>query len=164
MTKGRFSVNSLMKYRVFDNENPAEFPELGDWNKSIFDTFEEAKEYAKLWMGEFIHSAIENLQLNVPVTYNGYGDTIEIREIPDSVDFLEKLKIAKFMVLDCEGWPEPSCYTRWEIFARENSKEKRISFTNRKETAFWSAHTDSIQKVSENCYQHRQFKIYFVFK
>lgn len=146
-----------MKYQVFDNGKPAELPELC-WNVSRFDTFEEAKEYTELWLGEFSPIA-SNIQLNSPLAYNSFGDTIEIREVQNT-DFLEKLQNAKFMLLDCEGLSEPFCYTNWEILCYDNLKDKRICFTNRNKSAYFTAHSEILEKISDNCYQHSQFKIY----
>jgi len=47
------------------------------WKNNKFNTFEEAIEYANKWLGEY--SGVE-LKLNTPIDYDGYGDTIEIRE------------------------------------------------------------------------------------
>ena len=83
-------------------------------------------------------------------------------EIPDSRDFLENLQGAKFMLLDCEGFSEPSCYTNWKIFPKKDSKDKMISFTNRNESAYFTVHTERLEKISDNCYQHSQFRIYLL--
>ena len=89
-----------MKYQVFNNKVPAEAPDLG-WKTSRFDTFEGAKEYAELWLGDY-SPIVSNIQLNTPLIYNDYGDVIEIREVQNT-DFLEKLQNARFMLLN---WKE----------------------------------------------------------
>lgn len=75
----------MTKYQVFDNDKCADeigFPRLEGkgWVTSIFDTFEQATEYANKWLGQY---AGEILKLNKPVDYSGCGDKIEIRSVDD---------------------------------------------------------------------------------
>lgn len=72
-------------FQVFDNGKPAD--RVGckvhdSWNKSSYDTLEEAREYVKMWLGKtWALSADVVLQVGVPVDYTGFGDYIEIREV-----------------------------------------------------------------------------------
>ena len=68
-------------YQVFDNGKPADCLHCKvheSWNKSAYDTFEEALEYANKWLG--MYGGVV-LKLNTPWDYSGYGDMIEIREV-----------------------------------------------------------------------------------
>lgn len=67
-----------MKYQVLASGKPAEIHEPFFTN-SIYDTFEEAKQYAKNFFGEWFPPDETKIKLNIPFEYNGYGDTIEIR-------------------------------------------------------------------------------------
>jgi hypothetical protein len=88
----------MPKYQVFNNGKPADttgFPQLkGDgWMRSKFDTLEEARDYADDWVGfslfspDLAHVAglivldKQRLKVGESYDYNGYGDTIEIREV-----------------------------------------------------------------------------------
>ncbi|MEK7499292.1 MAG: hypothetical protein AAB649_01660 [Patescibacteria group bacterium] len=73
------------KFGVFNNDKPASregFPELkGEgWDTHLFGTFEEASDYAREWLGSRAGEG-RLFKLWVPIYYNGYGDTIVIREI-----------------------------------------------------------------------------------
>lgn len=72
-----------MKYQVFEGGKPADcFHHKVDssWNKSTFDTFEEAIEYAEQWLHPFVGKLGRVLKVNVP--FEWYGDCfIEIREV-----------------------------------------------------------------------------------
>jgi len=75
-----------MVFSVYDNGRPAKYPDSKvdpSWNNNTFDTFEEALEYAHMWLGPFGGSwdGMDGvvLELNVPWDYSGYGDVIEIR-------------------------------------------------------------------------------------
>lgn len=71
-----------MKYQVFDGNKPADchgHKVDKSWDKSIFDTFEEAYFYAQNWLGQNYAGMV--LKLNTPADYSGYGDIIEIRSI-----------------------------------------------------------------------------------
>lgn len=72
-----------MPFQVFDNGKPADCHHhtvSSSLNCSVFSTYEEARAYAESWLGEIFHST--DLQLNTPYDYSGYGDLIEIREVP----------------------------------------------------------------------------------
>lgn len=75
-----------MKYQVFDGGKPAELAASILWNNSVYNTFDEARKYAWKWLGDYGGSSDGEtgypLVVNVPWDY-GYGDMIEIREIPD---------------------------------------------------------------------------------
>lgn len=62
-----------MKYHVLENGKPAKY---SDWDNNIFDTFHDALMYARYWFGDCSH-----LEPNKPWDFNGYGDTVEIREV-----------------------------------------------------------------------------------
>lgn len=74
-------------FGVFDNGGPADstgLPQLQGiecWAVSVFNTFEEAQEYAHHWCGQYL-AAEEKLQVDIPHDYSGYGDMIEIRKLP----------------------------------------------------------------------------------
>jgi hypothetical protein len=70
------------KYGVFDNNNPAcelGYPELEGygWDNYLFDTLEEAQEYANKWLGP--DSPGRYLKLGEKYDSSGYGDIVEIR-------------------------------------------------------------------------------------
>ena len=67
-----------MKYQVFESGKPADCHHCDidkSWNKSIFDTFEEAKDYAVKWFGAFLP-----IQKDLILPNKKY-DYLEIREI-----------------------------------------------------------------------------------
>ena len=71
-------------YQVFYNGKPADCfnydSKYGSyWSISIYRTFEEACDYANLWLGKLSEGAV--FALNKPYDYSGYGVIIEIREI-----------------------------------------------------------------------------------
>ena len=71
-----------MRYGVFDNNRPARYPEIkihSSWKKNEYDTFADAHAYANKWLGEYGGVV---LLANTPWDYSGYGDVIEIRELP----------------------------------------------------------------------------------
>lgn len=68
-------------FSLYDNGKPASavgYPELEGkgWKSHCFDTYEEADEYVRKWLGQLYIQ----LEPNRPVDYSGYGDLIEIRE------------------------------------------------------------------------------------
>lgn len=70
-----------MRYQVFDNGTPAQYPHHmvdESWENSIFDTFEEAHSYANNWLEQ--HGGVI-LTCNVARDYSGCGDLILIKEI-----------------------------------------------------------------------------------
>lgn len=75
-----------MKFQVFENGKPCDnvgFPTLHaeyGWGNSKFETFEAAQEYAKHWLGDW-KGIVPSMKVNVPIDYDGYGDTIEIRKL-----------------------------------------------------------------------------------
>lgn len=76
-----------MRYAVFNNGRLAQYPDCPNvdqsWNKGIHETFEGAKGYAKAWLG-FFSPVINDIEVNEPIDYSGFGDIIEIREVKDS--------------------------------------------------------------------------------
>ena len=69
-------------YQVLDNNKRAQFPDCAvhpSWEKSCFNSFIEALNYAHKWLGMYSPGRI--LKLNEPYGYSGYGDFIEIRKI-----------------------------------------------------------------------------------
>ncbi|MDE1833835.1 MAG: hypothetical protein KGH64_00695 [Candidatus Micrarchaeota archaeon] len=74
-----------MKYRVYDNNKPASvkgFPLLAKlgWDNHEFDTWDEAFEYAKKWLGDYDNLPETMLErTSFKVEYSGYGDYLEIR-------------------------------------------------------------------------------------
>jgi len=72
-----------MSYEVYDNGRLAHHKYHRDvsieWDHPPCATFEEAKSYARNWLGEF--SSLCPDKPNQPIDYSGYGDIIEIREI-----------------------------------------------------------------------------------
>ena len=70
-----------MTYAVYDNGRPAKYPEVAvhsSWDNNRFDTFEEALDYARNWLGPYGEGVV--LKLGVSWDYSGYGDQIVIRE------------------------------------------------------------------------------------
>lgn len=71
-----------MPYQVFDNGKPADCHHHkmhGSWEKSSFDTLEEAEAYANNWLG--IYGQYEAHELLTGVDYSGYGDVIQIKKV-----------------------------------------------------------------------------------
>ena len=70
-------------FQVYDNDRLADHTKCtvcSSWYQPICNTFEEAQEYAKKWLGANLESLCPN-EPNKSVDYSGYGDMIEIREI-----------------------------------------------------------------------------------
>lgn len=66
---------------VYDNNKKAKCPEHNvnsSWNECSYDTFKEALDYARHWLGVYGEGVV--LKPNKPWDYSGYGDMIEIRE------------------------------------------------------------------------------------
>jgi hypothetical protein len=70
-------------YAVYDCERPAAADPSSVWGFYQWSTFEEAREYAVAWLGQWAE-VIPNNWDGKSVDYSGCGDTIEIR---------------------CENWP-----------------------------------------------------------
>lgn len=68
----------MKKYLVLDNGFPAK-DRLEFWTNNEFYSFQEARSFARRWLGEFVED--DSIKLNTPVPYNPHGDKIEIREI-----------------------------------------------------------------------------------
>lgn len=73
-------------YQVLNNGRPAdcnEFNVLSSLNQSIYINFDDAKRYAMKWVHEEDYDNVDwnNLKPNVPVDYDGCGDTLEIRNL-----------------------------------------------------------------------------------
>lgn len=71
-------------FAVYDNCKPASvmgFPQLNGkgWDNHTFATLKEAQEYVSEWLGDYDTTG-GNLPADMPYDYNGYGDTIEIRD------------------------------------------------------------------------------------
>jgi hypothetical protein len=85
------AVEIMIKYGVFDNNRAAStkgFPFLKGkcWNNHLFDTFEEALKYARMWLGPQWGGSPDGtegivLKLNESYDYDGYGAEIVIREV-----------------------------------------------------------------------------------
>lgn len=76
-----------MKWSVFESGRPADhsgFPQVHpSWNNSTFSSEKEARDYANLWLyGAGLKGFADHIPLNEPIDFSGFGDTIEIREIP----------------------------------------------------------------------------------
>ena len=74
-----------MAFQVFENGKPAQFPFFAvdpSWDNSIFESFEKAENYANAWLGSIYGPLV--FELDVPEDYNGYGDCLVIREVPDA--------------------------------------------------------------------------------
>lgn len=72
-----------MAYQVLDNGKPADCHHHKvhfTWDQSTFDTLAGALAHARNWLGAHGHGVV--LKVNEPVDYSGYGDMIEIREVP----------------------------------------------------------------------------------
>ena len=70
-------------FRVYDNGRPARYPECRvdpSWNTYQFDAWGEALSYALHWLGITAYGS--PLELGIEYHYNGYGDTILIKEEP----------------------------------------------------------------------------------
>ena len=76
------------RFQVFQDNKPADcdsFPAVGsDWNKSVYDTFEEARAYAWQWIapygGTYDGSSGVDLKVNKPYEF-AEGCFIEVREV-----------------------------------------------------------------------------------
>ena len=71
----------MVKFVVYDNNKFAKYPECNvhpSWSQCSYDTFEEALDYARRWLGMYGGGVV--LKVNEPWDYSGYGDTIEIRK------------------------------------------------------------------------------------
>jgi len=71
-------------FAVYENGKPCIDVGLSvhkDWSNNEFETLEEAREYAKDWLGSNYGGVV--LDVGEVHDYNGQGDTIEIREIID---------------------------------------------------------------------------------
>ncbi len=77
-----------MKYQVYDGGKPADskhhvYINKGHgWDNSIFNTLEDAKDYAYNWFVSYISlNEIKDMVPNEKYDYSGYGDCAEIKEI-----------------------------------------------------------------------------------
>ena len=76
-----------MRWLVLESGIPADrtnYPHLSPgWDKAIFETEEEARKYARIWLYKAgLKDLVEKLEINQAYDYTGFGDTIEIRSIP----------------------------------------------------------------------------------
>lgn len=70
----------MSRFQVLDNNEPADchhFKLDPSWDKSVFDTFEQAEEYALEWLGLYAPDKGE-LKPNTPYCYSGAEDYLEI--------------------------------------------------------------------------------------
>lgn len=82
-------------YQVFNNDEPVDSAHFGvasgiGWDSSMFNTFNEAVEYARLWLGPLYGNSADDIKLNKVVVYNDC-DTIEIRQINFDKNEIETL-------------------------------------------------------------------------
>lgn len=72
-----------MKYAVLDCGQPAVLTSVVNdvWMNNVFDTQEDAMEYASKWLGDYEKSIPDGNDLSTPYDYSGYGDTIQIIEL-----------------------------------------------------------------------------------
>lgn len=71
-----------MSYEVYDNGRLAGYPYHdvdSGWKHPNCSTFEQAREYAKLWLGEY--APLAPTYPDEKIDYSGCGDVIEIRKI-----------------------------------------------------------------------------------
>jgi hypothetical protein len=78
----------VKKYQVLESGKPCDcrnYEVHPSWNQSIYDTFDDAMQYAKEWFWPFLGQQDSTfiLELNKPYDYDGCGSTAEIREIDD---------------------------------------------------------------------------------
>jgi len=69
----------MILYRVYDNGKLADYRSHrvdGSWIHPLCETFEDAQDYAKKWLGKL--SSLVPDKINIQVNYSGYGDIIEI--------------------------------------------------------------------------------------
>lgn len=84
-------------FQVFDNNKPADCHHHGvhkSWDNSKFNTFDEAQEYARKWLGQVAGDLVPE-EVNEKIDYSGYGDTIEIREIPEETHGTWKARLPR---------------------------------------------------------------------
>lgn len=70
----------MILYRVYDNGKLATYQSHRvdpGFRHPICETFEQAQEYARKWLGKY--STLVPTKTNESVDYSGYGDIIEIR-------------------------------------------------------------------------------------
>lgn len=75
----------MIKFGVFVNGNPAQYPEFKvhpRWDNHEFTTEAEAQVYAKKWLGRYGEGV--TLTIGVPRVYSEDGNTIEIRVISET--------------------------------------------------------------------------------
>lgn len=68
-------------YKVYDNNRPADCKHHkvdSSWDKSSFETFDEAVDYLLNWLGPFAPHR-ETIRLGVPYDYSDYGDKVVIK-------------------------------------------------------------------------------------
>lgn len=74
----------MLMYQVQENGSPAVIHQSNIWNVCTFLTFEQAKEYAHHWLGQYVNyeqNVLTDQQLKDGYNYNGYKDTIKIVEV-----------------------------------------------------------------------------------
>lgn len=71
------------QYCVLENNRPACYPSGIHWTVWKYNTYEEAFQYAKLWLGHYgTDITPSQLPVDIPFCYNG-GDYIKIAKIKD---------------------------------------------------------------------------------
>lgn len=68
-------------YTVYDTNKPADCKHHqvdSSWNRSSFDTFDEAVDYLLNWLGIYAPSR-ETIKLGVPYNYSAYGNSVVIK-------------------------------------------------------------------------------------
>lgn len=71
-------------FQVFDNGKPAQYPDHKvheSWTRSAFTSFQEARDYAMRWLGEWAPLDEDCIELGIPFDYSGLGDIVLVREI-----------------------------------------------------------------------------------
>lgn len=131
-----------MSFQVFDSNRPAELKASG-WNTCVFQTFSEAAEYARKWLGNY-DDPDWKWELNVPYPYGGCGDFVVIRG-PEEF-YLQSLQ---FTVGTCVVWHGTHGNLTTDLRkARIFTKDEIASLTlDHKEDRAWPK--DSIDALAE---------------
>lgn len=73
-----------MPYQVFENDKPAQYPDIkvhSSWSQSKFSTLEEAQIYLNKWLGPY-GDPDDRIPLGKRFYYCGVGDFVVIEEVP----------------------------------------------------------------------------------
>lgn len=82
----------MKRYAVYNNGDPVASMGVPEGRADVFDTVEQAKEFAKQWLGEWSDSLPDDVVVGRKYHYNRYGDTVEIRE--EEMNISDKVKTA----------------------------------------------------------------------